>query len=702
MSRFRKKAICVLLALLMLVGSVSCATATGKVSSVSPVADKPPVLSEEAYPVAEAVKKTTPEPTPEPMPTPAPVLTVDAALTVPEGKEDRIPYLTDLFASTRLTLTESESLTVTPVENASAIYCTFYDIPSAVTVETLSADGTVLSSKDRDIRSHLHLFPLDGATALRLTAKGGDASIGEVSACTDAFEPPFALEETKADLLVILPEPGDETKLLGGLLATYAGEKDIRCTVAYLAGRNGYAELEAINALRILGVQNQPVFLSLDDGDAVKSVHILKHMGGEKVLTDTVSALIGSVSPQVIIIPPETDGDELNNAVFGPVLSAAEKSNARVFIAGSGNTVISHTVPLSRYDGRTAKEVAEEAAKQYTWERVYRFVCPEETALTPVGTEEIVFSALFEGSAYMPAGTVPSFPSASETVQTGFQDASRFLDHGEPEQYTEDYDGGQWSYMSDTLSIQIERQTLPLTEKGNTRVVVYIADIYMRDCTSYRSGIRHDRAIPWKYARLEKAVLAITGDNYDVVEKNLKGCLIRNGRFYSNYAKQDTCAVSADGMSLNVLHPDAFTTESMLDSGVCHTYAFGPTLVLDGEVQFEACQAHRVNKINPRCGIGMVEPGHWVAICADGRQLGYSWGCDLDFFAQLFADRGCQCAVNLDGGSSASMVFMGEALTRHGGSKARDVQRTWSDALMWGYSENVPSVTDRVYHKGSV
>jgi hypothetical protein len=53
-------------------------------------------------------------------------------------------------------------------------------------------------------------------------------------------------------------------------------------------------------------------------------------------------------------------------------------------------------------------------------------------------------------------------------------------------------------------------------------------------------------------------------------------------------------------------------------------------------------------------------------------------------------------AYNLDGGSSSAMVFMGEHVNWH----SSDPQRTWADALAWGYSLLVPTPTDPVLHTG--
>lgn len=257
----------------------------------------------------------------------------------------------------------------------------------------------------------------------------------------------------------------------------------------------------------------------------------------------------------------------------------------------------------------------------------------------------------------------------------------------EEETYFSDFDEGHWQYRSENLYIDIERITTELGE--NKPLVYYVADIYMREYSSYRSGVRSYTA-PWKFARSEKAVLAITGDNLVGEEKELKGCLIRKGKLYADFGKADTMVIGKN-MDLQVYFPEEVDGGKLLDSGVRDSYSFGPILVRDGVIN-ENAGKHRVAGHNPRCGVGMVEPGHWVAITTDGRQGGYSVSIDLYTFAQLFADRGCRVAYNLDGGSSTAMVFMGDILNVHAGHGTSDVMRPWTDALMWGYSESVPTV----------
>lgn len=305
---------------------------------------------------------------------------------------------------------------------------------------------------------------------------------------------------------------------------------------------------------------------------------------------------------------------------------------------------------------------------------------------TPVPTAEPTAEATIE----------PIEPTSAPTPEpTAEPDpwAELFLEGDEA--FFSDFDGGHWQYRSENLYIDILRVNTELEGKGP--LVYYAADIYMRSYSSYRSGVRSYTA-PWKFARAEKAVLAITGDNLVGEEKELKGCLIRKGKFYADYGKADTMVIG-DNLDLQVYYAGEADGQALLDRGVRDSYSFGPVLIRDGVIN-ENAGKHRVASSNPRCGVGMVEPGHWVAITTDGRQGGYSVSIDLPTFAQLFADRGCTAAYNLDGGSSTAMVFMGDILNIHAGHGTSDVMRPWTDALMWGYSQEVPTVKEWTQHDG--
>ena len=263
------------------------------------------------------------------------------------------------------------------------------------------------------------------------------------------------------------------------------------------------------------------------------------------------------------------------------------------------------------------------------------------------------------------------------------------------EQFELNFDEGHWWYKNRVLSIDIVEVKTELSKKRP--VIYYVADIRMREYSSYRSGVRTKFLQPWRYVRTEQAVFAITGDNLDRAEQNLKGLLMRKGVFYSNEGGADTLII--DGMTMRVVHRSDLSLRVLLDHGVRDTYSFGPILVEDGAINPDA-HKHRVEHPNPRCGIGMIEPGHWIAIVTDGRQSGYSYSISLETFAQLFLERGCTIAYNLDGGSSAAMCIMGEQVNKHFAPGTDDCQRPWVDAIMLGYTEQLPSPETPTKHDG--
>jgi len=150
---------------------------------------------------------------------------------------------------------------------------------------------------------------------------------------------------------------------------------------------------------------------------------------------------------------------------------------------------------------------------------------------------------------------------------------------------------------------------------------------------------------------------------------------------------------------MRVYKPNTISAQELLDQGIQNTFSFGPTLLNDGVRDMNSKRGN-LGRENPRGGIGMVEPGHFIAITVDGRQKYYSYGITIAEFTQLFYSYGCQIAYNLDGGSTTVMMFMGESLNQHSGVDS-DVQRPMTDGVFWGYSELVPTVDDPVYNDGS-
>lgn len=284
--------------------------------------------------------------------------------------------------------------------------------------------------------------------------------------------------------------------------------------------------------------------------------------------------------------------------------------------------------------------------------------------------------------------------------------AEHFLpdDAAEREYIEMDEDNGIWIYRNPTLAVEITRTLTTIERNGEELpLAYYTAHIYMREYDSFRPSFASERQngrtveYPETFLCREKPVLWITGDNMIHADTDLKGHIIRNGRLYHNSSDVASLAIDSETLSLRIVDVGV-TANEVLDSGILNTYSFGPVLIRDGvpneNVRTDGKQSG-IARENPRTGIGMVEPGHLVAIVVDGRQPEYSVGVTFEEFIPLFQKEGCVLAYNLDGGVSACMCFLGKRVNHHAENDIRvGINASWQrkipDGLMWGYSAAVP------------
>ena len=217
------------------------------------------------------------------------------------------------------------------------------------------------------------------------------------------------------------------------------------------------------------------------------------------------------------------------------------------------------------------------------------------------------------------------------------------------------------SYRSSGVSIAIESKTIDGTY--GRRVVVHIADVYVRDVTSIRTQAAQGD-FGMRYTRLVKdiafdagALLAIDGDSYTHVKKSF---VIRNGVLYRDTPIENTdlCVLYRDGV-METKKWGTFTAQEIIDSDPWQVWGFGPALLDKNGQSMEI--RHELMGHNPRAAIGYYEPGHYCFVVVDGR--GVSVGMTLNSLSRFMADLGCKAAYNLDGGASAQMYWNGEIIS---------------------------------------
>jgi exopolysaccharide biosynthesis protein len=244
------------------------------------------------------------------------------------------------------------------------------------------------------------------------------------------------------------------------------------------------------------------------------------------------------------------------------------------------------------------------------------------------------------------------------------------------------------SYVSDTASVEIIEVT---TGSGENTVTYYVADIVVSDATVLRSAFANDQygrnivADTSVIAAANEAIVAINGDYYGF---RADGILIRNGVVYRNEGVRTGLAVYLDG-TMAIYDETETTADELIAAGVWNTLSFGPALLDDGQVlpgidEIEVDTNfgnHSIQGNQPRTGIGMIGPNHYVLVVVDGRSPGYSAGVTMTEFAQIFEDLGAVVAYNLDGGGSATLYFDGAVVNNPLG---RGKERGVSDILYIG------------------
>jgi exopolysaccharide biosynthesis protein len=278
-------------------------------------------------------------------------------------------------------------------------------------------------------------------------------------------------------------------------------------------------------------------------------------------------------------------------------------------------------------------------------------------------------------SAQTASGATDTADSATAETVTGTASAKQ------DETYTAD----EWNYNSDSKTISIQKV---VTGTGNDTITYFVADLVLKDAASLQSAFAKDEfgtniiEYTSQIAADNDAIFAINGDYYGFRDD---GILIRNGVIYRNSPARTGLAIYANG-DMQVYDETQTDAQTLLDDGAVQTLSFGPALVSDGEAITGLGQVeidtnfgnHSIQGSNPRTGIGIIAPNHYVFIVVDGRSNGYSKGMTLDQFAAVFADLGCTDAYNLDGGGSSIMYFNGRVVNNPLG---KNQERGTSDIL---------------------
>jgi len=271
------------------------------------------------------------------------------------------------------------------------------------------------------------------------------------------------------------------------------------------------------------------------------------------------------------------------------------------------------------------------------------------------------------------------------------------------ETIVEDSDKGYWLYQSQSQGLRIEINRYEDTENY---IVWYEADLQFSEDSPLRFLLANEENpgkgffYPERLIRENKAVFGINDDQfgYRVYNHKTVGVIVRNGvalysKTHSNGSKAwptlDTAAFFADG-SMRVFQSKEYTADEYVDMGAQTVLAFGPWLVRDGELN-PLLQTHFKTR-EPRSAIGMIAPRHYVVLAVEGREA-RSRGVGVAWLAERMQALGVTEALNLDGGKTACIVFIGKKLDTTNPEGIVKSGRSVSGMIALGTSDQVPAFT---------
>lgn len=134
------------------------------------------------------------------------------------------------------------------------------------------------------------------------------------------------------------------------------------------------------------------------------------------------------------------------------------------------------------------------------------------------------------------------------------------------------------------------------------------------------------------------------------------GLIISNGTHYHGLYNASNYQIAGFDYDDNFRMGRDIDTSTLRDA-----VQFYPIIILNGEKKTNGSYGLG---IQPRSMIGQTVDKETLMLIVDGRQIGYSLGATVSDCADILLGYGCYNAMNLDGGSSASMTYNGEMITK--------------------------------------
>lgn len=183
-------------------------------------------------------------------------------------------------------------------------------------------------------------------------------------------------------------------------------------------------------------------------------------------------------------------------------------------------------------------------------------------------------------------------------------------------------------------------------------------DLTSKDIEFFVTPYKQRRLVVSEFAKRVGALAATNGGFW----RSEGGFTVSGGTAWPKYDDTDTSTVVGFGTwqkDLGRLKVEIRPTEEMLATPpkwMKNALSGEPVILKDGEPQSSDNNIFKFR--HPRTGIGYTKDRETLFLAVvDGRQKGWSLGMRTEQFGTFFKSMGAQWALNLDGGSSSTMVI---------------------------------------------
>ncbi|MDO4492505.1 MAG: PIG-L family deacetylase [Clostridia bacterium] len=277
-----------------------------------------------------------------------------------------------------------------------AFYLQWEEEPSACEREWRAADGTVVLRETVPAHPERNEWiPVpEGARELVLSAKE-PMTIAECGAYSAGERPkgvniPAPTPE-KLDFLVVSTHPDDDQLFMGAVLPVYGAERGYTGSVLFMTCRERRRYEEALNGVRVAGLETLPLFLNKKDGGpeykdvrkfwdfdetVAQLARCFRQYRPEVVVTHDLMGEYGQALHRItaeavteaVLRAAEPEFDPASAGVFG----AWQVKKLYLHLYPENRLHIDMRAPLAAFGGRNALEVAtaaykEHKSQQYLW-----------------------------------------------------------------------------------------------------------------------------------------------------------------------------------------------------------------------------------------------------------------------------------------------------------------------------------------------